>query len=195
LVAVGEDIASIAAGSLLWRIYFRGGSHPTRWDELRHFGPTDARFDHHERPARVQSRGILYSANEGPTCIAEVFQATRVIDRRDRDPWLVGFRITRALRLLDMTGAWVTRAGASMAIHSGPRARARRWSAAIYAAFPLIDGIAYCSSMDGNRIAIALYERAADVLPATPAVHRALLDPVLAPFIAKAASRFGYLAI
>jgi hypothetical protein len=121
-----------------------------------------------------------------------VYQATRTIDRNHREPWLVGFRLAKDVAILDLTGAWVTRAGASTNIHSGSRARARRWSAAIYAAYTQVAGLAYCSSMDANRAAFALYERARPLMPKTPDFHRALNDPAIVRRLDAAATRFGY---
>ena len=195
LQVLGATHYSLLAGTLIWRVYFRGGPHPTNWNDFRSYGPTDSRFDHHIPPRRPQSRAILYAAKFGPTCLAEVFQATRTIDRIDRDPWLVGVRVTRDVKLLDLTGAWVTKLGASTAIHSGSRARARRWSSALYSAFPDIEGIAYCSSMDANRDAFAFYERATAFLPAAPDFHRALSDPAILPRLDAAALRFGYVLV
>jgi hypothetical protein len=195
LQALGPAYYTLKAGTLIWRVYFRGGPHPTNWNAFRSYGPTDSRFDHHLLPRRSQSRAILYAARFGPTCLAEVFQATRTIDRNDRDPWLVGFRVTRDVKLLNLTDAWVTRVGASTAIHSGSRARARRWSSAFHAAFPDIEGIAYCSSMDGNRDAFAFFERATSFLPAAPDFHRALSDPAMTPRLDGAAMRFGYVLV
>lgn len=195
LVALGAALVPLSAGALVWRVYFRGGDHPTRWNEFRFFGPTDCRFDHQQPPPRMQSRGVLYAAQSGPTCLAEVYQATRAIDRADRDPWLVGFRVTRDISLLDLTGPWVTKAGASTAIHSGARSRARRWSSAVYEAFPNIEGLAYCASMDANRLAFAFYERAQRALPLAPELHRSLSDPSLTKALDGAAVRFGYVVL
>jgi hypothetical protein len=124
-----------------------------------------------------------------------VFQATRTVDRNDRAPVLVCFELARDVVLLDLTGAWVTRAGGSMAIHSGSRARARRWSGAIYGAFPTIDGIAYCSSMDANRPAYAFYERASSSMPTDPTLNRALADPALTRIVNNAAKRFSFVVV
>jgi hypothetical protein len=55
-----------------------------------------------------------------------------------------------------------------MAISTGKRERAREWSRAIYNAFPQLAGIRYGSSMDANRPAFALYERAKTAIPARP---------------------------
>lgn len=159
---------------------------------MRAWGPSNARFDHHLPPARLQDRQVLYGARDAATCFAEVFQQTRTIDRRRNSPWLVCFALERAVTLLDLTGPWPTRAGASMAINSGPRPRARRWSQAIHAAHPAIDGLHYPSSMNANRPAFMLYERASAALPARPLFHRALADAALTPAIVRVAHRFNY---
>jgi len=153
---------------------------------------SSGRFDHHVPPPRHQDRAILYAAIEGPTCIAEVFQETRVIDRHRNEPWLAAFTIETALELLDLTGDWPTRAHASMAIHSGPRPRAQRWARSIHQAYPALSGVYYPSSMDGNRPAVALFERALPAMPRHPRLNRALAEPPLWILIANAAARFGY---
>lgn len=79
-----------------------------------------------------------------------------------------------------------------MAINSGPRPRARRWARAIYDAYPALHGIHYPSSMDGNRPALALFERALRAMPKQPRLNRALAEPPLLIPIANAAARFGY---
>jgi hypothetical protein len=183
---------TLPAGTRLWRIYFAGGSHPVAWNAFRFFGPTHSRFDHHDPPPSVQARGILYAASKPTTCLAEVFQATRTIDRASHDPWLVAFELQRDVALLDLTGVWPTRAGASMAISSGPRPRARQWSRAIYAAYPAVEGLHYASSMHANEPTVALYERAVGALPATPAFNRALADRALLRRLNAAATHLGY---
>lgn len=192
LARVRPAIRTLAKGAELWRVYFRGGPHPTLWNRFRSFGPTSSRFDHHTLPARVQRRQILYAAENGPTCVAEAFQDARFIDRSAGSPWLVAFELARAVKLLDLTGAWPTRAGASMSLCSGPRPRARRWSQAIFAAYPEVEGLIYPSSMNANEPCVALYERARSALPAHPTFHRALVDPSLLTPFRDAARRFGY---
>jgi hypothetical protein len=192
LEKVSPDLRSLAAGTVLWRLYFRGGEHPTFWNTFRAFGPTRGRFDHQVPPPKVQVRRIFYCAEEGPTCLAEVFQDTRVIDRTARDPWLVGFELQQKIELLDLTGTWPTRAGASMALSSGPRPRAQRWSRVIYDAYPGIQGLYYPSSMHRNRPSVALYERAVSSLPSTPIFHRPLNDPALLPILSRVARDLGY---
>src|SRR5688500_10965621 len=89
-LALTAQLKPFPAGTLCWRIYFGAGPHPISWDGFRFFGPTAARFDHHDDPPAVQAKGVLYAASSAVTCLAEVFQATRVIDRNHRQPWLVG---------------------------------------------------------------------------------------------------------
>ena len=191
-LSVPPQLHVVPANSRWWRVYFAGGSHPVAWNAFRHYGPTPARFDHHLPPAAVQARGILYGADSPTTCLAEVFQATRVIDRTAGAPWLAGFELARDVPTLDLTGAWPTRAGASMAISTGPRPRARLWSQAIYAAYPAVEGLRYGSSMHANTPSLALYERAGSTLPAAPVFNRALSDPALARRLSAAAKRLGY---
>src|ERR1700675_2612849 len=94
LAAIGADIQVLPAGTRIWRIYFQAGAHPTTWGQFRAWGPTDARFDHHVPPPSVQTREILYGA-VGPTAaitaIAEVFQASRVVEQARKAPTWVAF--------------------------------------------------------------------------------------------------------
>ncbi|MGI8913793.1 MAG: RES domain-containing protein [Chloroflexota bacterium] len=105
LTATAPDVFHLTAGSRLWRIYFRGGRYPPRWNGFCFTGPSDkSRFDHHEKPARQQERGILYCASFIPTCVAEVFQRDRTIDRAAGEPWLVAFETVPDIPLLNLTG-------------------------------------------------------------------------------------------
>ncbi|MBI2930407.1 MAG: RES family NAD+ phosphorylase [Planctomycetes bacterium] len=185
----------LSRGTVLWRVYFRGGPYPTTWNGLRAYGPTGNRFDHHEPPSRPQARAILYAARRPVTCFAEVFQETRTIDTRRMEPWLAAFVLRRAVPLLDLRGVWPTRAGASMAINSGPRPRARQWSRAIYEAYPAAEGLSYSSSMHANQPAVALYERARRSMPVRPAFNRALVDPAISDVVQQTGAGLGYLVV
>jgi hypothetical protein len=104
----------------------------------------------------------------------------------------VVFEVVRDVVLLDLTGLWPTQAGASMAISSGPRPRAQRWSQAIYAAYPSVEGLLYGSSMHRNQPCVALYERARTALPAVPSLDRALDDAALSTRLNQAATDLNY---
>jgi hypothetical protein len=192
LRAVGAEVTTIPQGTPVSRIHFQAGPYPTTWGALRWIGPSGARFDHHRLPRGKQKRGILYAALEGVTCLAEVFQNKRIIDVHLGEPWFVTFELARDVVVLDLTGDWPTRAGASVLINAGNRARARAWSAAIYEAFPQVEGLLYCSSMAANRRALALYERAQSAIPAAPVTHRSLADSSMRSLIREAADKFGY---
>jgi hypothetical protein len=107
----------------------------------------------------------------------------------------VAYALTAELTLLDLTGAYPTRAGASMLINCGSRPRARAWSRAFYAAYPRIHGLYYGSCLHANRPSLALYERAQGAVPASPLLHRALSDAALKLTLRNAAAQLGYMLI
>ena len=174
-------------------MYFRGGIFPAQWDFFRTYGPSaKARFDHHVPPPSDQHRSILYAAHYVSTCIAEVFQEDRTIDRSFNQPALAGFRTTRDVFLLDLRGPWSTAAGASMAISTGRKDFARGWSRSIYEAYPNVEGLWYSSSMDANNPAVALYERAQRCIPVTQIFDEPLTHPSLLGALVQLKDRFGY---
>jgi hypothetical protein len=85
--------------------------------------------------------------------------------------------------------------GASMAIHSGSRVRARGWARDLYEAFPTAQAIFYPASMPGGAPAFALNERALEggpLFPAHPEFHRALADDAMLDPLKHAAKALGY---
>jgi hypothetical protein len=78
---------------------------------------------------------LYYTATDAKTCLAEFFQHARRIDRASQSPWLVVFELAQSVNFQDLTGDFVTRMGASMEIHSGPRARARSRACDLYEDF------------------------------------------------------------
>ncbi len=196
LRGIPPDVETLPAGTRLYRIYFRGGRHPGGWDRFRDFGPLpNARFDHHSEPPTAQDRAILYAAageEAVATCLAEAFQETRLVDTRLRDPQLACFSLAEEVPLLSLRCRWPTRAGASANINSGPRPKCRRWSRTIYEAYPGVSGLLYASSMNGNRPAVTLYERAARALPEAPDFNRPLVDAALLVPLERIASGLGY---
>jgi len=94
--------------------------------------------------------------------------------------------------LLDLTGLWPTRAGASTAIASGPRTQARAWARATYTAYVEAEGLWYGSSMHANTQCAALFERAHASIPALPGYHRALVDETLRAFLTNVAADLNF---
>ncbi|MEX2498303.1 MAG: RES family NAD+ phosphorylase [Wenzhouxiangellaceae bacterium] len=197
---IAPDLAQLDQSTQLWRVYFASGPFPTTWYSMRYVGPTDSRFDHHLDPRGLsgpQVRGITYVAGDPVTALAETFQSGRIIDLRRHDPWLAAFSLDLQedpLTVLDLTGPFATRMGASMAIGSGPRPRARAWARRLYDAYPDAHGIKYCSAMHANNPCFALNERAQwAITPQSRLVfNRALGDPCILHRIKTAALRLGY---
>jgi len=190
LITIGPDRP-------LHRVYYRGGPHPTLWNTFRRFGPL-SRFDHHLVDDRgdplLQDRGILYATTDVPTALAEFFQRNRRrVNRTRNQPWLVSYVLADEVRLLNLTGMFCVRAGASMKLLSGPFSHAQNWSRGFYAAYPEIHGLYYLSSLT-NRPTIALYERAdrPGLLSADTRFHRALADPLLHQAITVIVDEIGY---
>ncbi|WP_407351412.1 hypothetical protein [Luteimonas sp. R10] len=106
---------TLQAGDVLARIGFAGGDHPTKWNELRYWGPTGSRFDHHlpnaAGKAEQQERGVLYAAKAVQTCLAKVFRDTRVVDVHKHQPYLAVWKLDAEPTLLDLTGEVITRMG------------------------------------------------------------------------------------
>jgi hypothetical protein len=197
LSKLAPALHTLAAGTALARVYYSRGPYPQSWNQLRHFGPLNSRWDHHVPDhgggPYAQQRGIYYAAADAKTCLAEVFQETRRIDRVFQAPWLVVFETRSPVALLDLTGDFATRMGASMAIHSGHRGRARAWARDLYEAFPKAEGILYAASMAGGAPAMALNERCGNAFfPVHPLLHRALADDALLDPLTHAAGAVGY---
>jgi hypothetical protein len=186
----------LPADTKLARIYFATGPHPSHWNQFRSFGPTAARWDHHLPNAHgagvAQERAVYYCAPDVDTCAAEVFQTTRRIDRTRNASGLVVFALREAVTLLDLRGTFATKIGASTAIHSGPRSRARAWARELYDAYPDLQGLYYGSSMNGHAPAVALNERAQGAMPEQPQFHRALNDDMLVEVLQRIALRLAY---
>ena len=100
---------------VLWRVHRTVGLHVLPWNLFRTYGPlTSMRWDPHpgEHPA-AGTGGVLYAAGDIATCLAEVYQTTRLVDTGSGAPALTAWTPLRALRLLDLTGTWALRNTAS----------------------------------------------------------------------------------
>jgi RES domain-containing protein len=193
---IAPQTIALAADTPLARVYFAAGPHPSRWNQFRSFGPTAARWDHHLPNARntptEQSRAVLSCAPDVDTCVAEVFQSTRRIDRTRNAPGLAVFALREAVTLLNVHGVFATTMGASTATHSGPRSRARAWARELYDAYRDIQGLYYGSSMNGHAPAIVLNDRAQGAVPERPQLHRSLNDDMLVEVLQRIALRLSY---
>ncbi len=191
----GVGAAVFAVDRDLWRLHMPAGDYPLRWNELRTFGPLpNARFDPwlpppDDRAADTLTCGVGYFAFNISTCLAEVFQARRIVDR-EGGVQLTAFKPTRELHLLDLRGDWPITLGASHLINSGPKDRCRACAHAIRSAHPGYDGLMY-TGMSG-RDCLALYAPPGDVFPPLPAFTKPLADPALDPYVANAAEQIGY---
>lgn len=183
----------------LVRVFVAAGAHQQRWNTFRHTGPLPhARFDPQPPPpgggvVTSPAHGVLYFGLSVRTSIAEVFQQSSIVDRSTRRPHLAVFRPARPLRLLDLTGLWPTRVGASQEISSGPKNITQAWARAIRATFPDLDGLWYRSSMDSGDPAVCLWHPpAGDGLPLTPEVLLPLDYPGLDLPLARICDALNY---
>lgn len=178
----------------LWRVHYTVGAHVLAWNQLRRYGPASGRFDPQPPPPSSESGlGVLYLAAERvDVALAETFQRTRRVDVNAGGPWLTGMRLTRPVRLLDLSGSWPTRAGASQTLCSGPRPRAQAWARTIAQAWPDLDGLWYPSSMLGGGCCAALWTPGTDAVPPTPLLSVPLAHPALWGPLAEACERIGY---
>ncbi|WP_116114270.1 RES family NAD+ phosphorylase [Amycolatopsis ruanii] len=196
------DIVRVPPAQRLVRIFSAGGNHPQRWNTFRYTGPLPhGRFDP-QPPGRDggavtdPGQGVLYFGLTVRTSVAEVFQTTSLVDRKTRVPRLVVVRPTRPLRLLDLTGLWPTRVGASQEISSGPKKITQAWARAIRAAFPELDGLWYRSSMDGGHPALCLWDPAvAEALPLAPDVLLPLDHPGLDVPLGRVCEELNYVLL
>lgn len=79
-----------------------------------------------------------------------------------------------------------------MNTNSGPRPHCRTWSRAIHELYEEVEGIFYCSSMNANQDAVALYEPAEDALPTHPRVNIPLSHPAIRFELERMAGELGY---
>lgn len=189
------EIIELAEGQRVWRVHRTVGEHVLAWNAPRTFGPV-LRFDHHPPPRdEYPAYGIWYGAGSPRGALAEAFQSTRVIDPQYGAPFLTGFRFTRSLSLLDVSGlaggVWATRVGANHAIDSAPYGRSQHWARTIHRAYLNLDGVAYRGRF-ADSLCLALFERASATFPARPDLALPLWHPELADPIATAAQQLGY---
>ncbi|WP_116049335.1 RES family NAD+ phosphorylase [Amycolatopsis palatopharyngis] len=196
-----EDIVAVHPATRLVRIFTAHGNHPQQWNTFRYTGPLPhGRFDQQPpkrgAPVTDPANGVLYFGLTVRTSVAEVFQTTSTVDRKSRGPRLVVVRPARTLRLLDLSGLWPTRVGASQEISSGPKKITQAWARAIRSAFSDLDGIWYRSSMDGGGPAICLWDPpAGSALPDDPDVLLPLDHPGLDVPLGRVCEELNYVMV
>lgn len=131
-----------------------------------------------------------------PTAVAEAFQTSRQINRGRGAPYLTGFHPERDLELLDLTGGWPLRIGASDALNTGRKDHCRLWARRLWAsalreAWPKVDGLLHSSAMTG-RECVTLFDPAGDVFPERPSFSVPLSHPDLDADLAAVAREIGY---
>ncbi len=194
LAASIPEYYDMGTDTVLWRIHRTTGPHVAPFNTLRTFGPIrSCRFDPHpDGPATEhQGIGVLYAAGNLQTSLAEVFQITRVIDCVSGAPAASAFHLRRTVKLLDLTGEWPVRSGASHVINTGRRSAARAWARAFVAVWPDIDGLRHTSSMTGGSCT-TLFSPAADALPGRPDHSFLLTEPAYRDWTFVAADMIGY---
>lgn len=194
IAAADPDRRTVGTEAVLWRIHRTSGPRVVRWNELRTYGPIGScRFDPQpDGPARAHPGvGVLYAAGALPTALAEVYQTARVVDCVTGAPAAAAFRVRRPLRLLDLTGDWPLRAGASHVINTGRHSATRAWARAFLAVWPGLDGLWYTSSLTAGPC-LALFQPAADALPDRPSHAFSLADPAYRDWLLIAADTIGY---
>lgn len=192
----GCSTVDLPAGTLLWRVHFAQGMYSLPWNTARHFGPVD-RFDPHPPPPNVHDEvGVLYTATTLVTCLAEVFQLTRVIDRVHLRPTATSWRTIRDLTLIDLQGRSALRLGASESINAtAHRSRTQAWARLLVDAFPTADGFWRRSAMDGGDGVCLVVGPQADgttALPERPDFSRSLDRPSMEDVTAQVAGLIGY---
>ena len=187
-----DDIVTVEHVELA-RVAFALSPHPLPWGELRTWGPHPrCRWDPHPLPTGEHPKhGVLYTAGDLLTCVAEVFADTRVIDTRSDMPLLQVWEATRPLRLLDLTSTWALRNGASVSLDSAPRSTCRAWARAIRIQLPDVDGLRARSTMTGGEMTV-LFSPARDSLPTLPRDTAPLADATLYALLKTLAPDIGY---
>lgn len=192
-----SDIVTRDTDTTFWRIHKTRGSYPTAWHDYRDHGPlTHCRWDPQPEPVKNHPGiSVLYAGYDLATCAAEIYQAAHRIDTATFAPYASSWKPVRPLNLLDLTGLWPLRAGASHALNSAPRSTCRNWARAIHEASVArdneLDGLEVMSTLTGAPCAV-LFGSSASALPRLPAFTRPLTDAAVFSILDAFAQRLGW---
>lgn len=176
-----------------FRIHSTMGEHPMQWNQLRDFGPLGGmRWDPQPFPRQEHpGAGVAYVGTDVTTAFAEVFQSRRAIHLSDTQT-LSGWIPTRELRLLDLTGLWPVRNGASASLHAAPRSTCRGWAREIHRQLgEQIDGLYAPSTMTLTPM-VVLYGASMDAFPVAPEFSRPLSHTAVQMLALRASSMLGW---
>lgn len=132
--------------------------------------------------------GILYTATDLHGAFIETFGDTRnrtVTVSALNERAFARMELSRALRLVDLTGAGLARIGADARLFAGEHVRAQQWSLAVWRHASAVDGLYYRARHDPSRFSVAVYNRASHVVTAVTqgslmeATHRMTLARIL----------------
>ena len=182
----------ITFSDVLWRIHRTVGPHRQTWNEMRTYGPlASKRWDARPPPVGEHSaNAVSYTANEVATTFAEAFQARRSITLSGAQA-LAGWAPTRPLQLLDLTGTWLLRNGASASLAGTRKDACRGWARAIRQTRPDIDGLYVPSTMTGRPM-VVLYSPSSNSFPPAPRLARQLNHPGLSGVVVEVADELGW---
>ncbi|WP_255713723.1 RES family NAD+ phosphorylase [Subtercola endophyticus] len=191
---MGPEIRTLSTQAPLWRIHMTSTNHPQAWNRLRTWGPlASARWDAHPLPeGEHPSDGAAYLGFDVVTCLAEVFQATRFVDIHTGAPYVTLFSLTRPLRLIDVTGDWLLRAGARSSVALGKKSRTREWARAIRDAWPDLDGVYSRSAVAGAHECVTLWGGSESAFASAPLLSTPLSSPAIVTNIKIAAESIRY---
>lgn len=185
----------------LWRIHRTAGEYPSAWNAFRTYGPLPTmRWDPHPGPVGEHpGSGVLYTATDLRTAVAEVFQTQRRIDPMGAGISATTFVPTRPLRLLALLAEdspWLLRHGASHSLMAAPRDTCRAWAREIARAEPSdgqgpVDGLWTESTMTGRPM-VVLFDRAATALPEAPRASALLAAPLMMAALADISASLGW---
>lgn len=187
------DIFTYDTTAPLFRIHTIRGRHPMPWNGLREFGPLhQMRWDPHHPPLGMHPGvGVAYCATDPTTAFAEVFQSRRTI-RTNPDQALSAWFPSRDLRLLNLTGLWATKNGASASLHAAPRSTCRAWARSIHDQLSeRIDGLSVPSTMTLAPMTV-LFSASASAFPAAPHLSVLLSHATGRSLASKAAHALGW---